>query len=145
MLIMKDINNFVQKHNTLTLATERNHEVFAAALFYVPVDNCEALVFVSNPKSDHIKNIEYNSKCAATIQENNLDWKNINGIQIRGEVKLAKEEYWEIYLKEFDYISSSETLKKAMEKVKLYKLKIKWARFIDNAKGFGNKKETTYS
>ena len=145
MLIMKDINNFIQKHNTLTLATERNHEVFAAALFYVPVDNCEALVFVSNPKSDHIKNIEYNSKCAATIQENNLDWKNISGIQIRGEVKLAKEEYWEIYLKEFDYISSSETLKKAMEKVKLYKLKIKWARFIDNAKGFGNKKETEYS
>ena len=140
-----DINNFIQKHNTLTLATERNHEVFAAALFYVPVDNCEALVFVSNPKSDHIKNIEYNSKCAATIQENNLDWKNIKGIQIRGEVKLAKEEYWEIYLKEFDYISSSETLKKAMEKVKLYKLKIKWARFIDNAKGFGNKKETEYS
>jgi uncharacterized protein YhbP (UPF0306 family) len=145
MLIMMDINNFIQKHNTLTLATERNHEVFAAALFYVPVDNCEALVFVSNPKSDHIKNIEYNSKCAATIQENNLDWKNISGIQIRGEVKLAKEEYWEIYLKEFDYISSSETLKKAMEKVKLYKLKIKWARFIDNAKGFGNKKETEYS
>jgi len=145
MLIMMDINNFIQKHNTLTLATERNHEVFAAALFYVPVDNCEALVFVSNPKSDHIKNIEYNSKCAATIQENNLDWKNIKGIQIKGEIKLAKEEYWEIYLKEFDYISSSETLKKAMEKVKLYKLKIKWARFIDNAKGFGNKKETEYS
>ena len=142
---MKDINNFVQKHNTLTLATERNHEVFAAALFYVPVDNCEALVFVSNPKSDHIKNIEYNSKCAATIQENNLDWKNIKGIQIKGEIKLAREEYWEIYLKEFDYISSSQTLKKAMEKVKLYKLKIKWARFIDNAKGFGNKKETEYS
>ena len=142
---MKDINKFIQKHNTLTLATERNHEVFAAALFYVPVDNCEALVFVSNPKSDHIKNIEYNSKCAATIQENNLDWNNIKGIQIKGEIKLAKEEYWEIYLKEFDYISSSETLKKAMEKVKLYKLKIKWARFIDNAKGFGNKKETEYS
>ena len=144
MLIMKNINKFIQKHNTLTLATESNHEVCAAALFYVPVDNCEALVFVSNPKSDHIKNIEYNSKCAATIQENNLDWKNINGIQIRGEVKLAKEEYWEIYLKEFDYIYSSETLKMAMEKVKLYKLKIKWARFIDNSKGFGNKKETEY-
>ena len=145
MLIMKDINKFIQKHNTLTLATERNHEVFAAALFYVPVDNCKALVFVSNPNSDHIKNLDHNSKCAATIQENNLEWENIKGIQIKGEIKLAKDEYWKIYLKEFDYISSSEILKKTMEKVQLYKLKIKWARFIDNAKGFSNKKETTYS
>ena len=145
MLIMKDINKFIQKHNTLTLATERNHEVFAAALFYVPVDNCEALVFVSNPNSDHIKNLDHNSKCAATIQENNLEWENIKGIQIKGEIKLAKDEYWKIYLKEFDYISSSEILKKTMEKVQLYKLKIKWARFIDNSKGFGNKKETKYS
>ena len=46
MLIMKDINKFIQNHNTLTLATERNHEVFAAALFYVPVNYCKALIFV---------------------------------------------------------------------------------------------------
>ena len=144
MLIMRDINNFIQNHNTLTLATERNHEVFAAALFYVPVDNCEAVIFVSNPKSDHIKNLKYNSKCAATIQKNNLDWEKIKGIQIKGEVETAKDKYWKIYLKEFDYISSNETLKKAMEKVQLYKLKIKWARFIDNSKGFGNKNEIEY-
>ena len=53
MLIMRDINNFIQNHNTLTLATERNHEVFAAALFYVPVDNCKALIFVSKNYSDY--------------------------------------------------------------------------------------------
>ena len=145
MLIMRDMNNFIQNHNTLTLATVRNHEVFAAALFYVPVDNCEALIFVSNPKSDHIKNLEYNSTCAATIQENNLDWEKIKGIQIKGEIEIAKEKYWKIYLNEFDYISSNETLKNAMKKVQLYKLKIKWSRFIDNSKGFGNKKEIEYS
>jgi len=32
-----------------------------------------------------------------------------------------------------------------MKKVQLYKLKIKWSRFIDNSKGFGNKKEIEYS
>ena len=144
MLIMKDINKFIQNHNTLTLATERNHEVFAAALFYVPVDNCKALIFVSNPKSEHIKNLEYNAKCAATIQKNNLDWEKIKGIQIKGKIETAKKKYWDIYLKEFDYISGNETLKKAMEKVQLYKLNIKWARFIDNSKGFGNKNEIEY-
>ena len=142
---MRDINKFIQNHNTLTLATERNHEVFAAALFYVPVDNCEALVFVSNPKSDHIKNLEYNTKCAVTIQKNNLDWEKIKGIQIKGEIETAKDEYWDFYLEEFDYISNNETLKKAMKKVQLYKLEIKWARFIDNSKGFGNKNEIEYS
>ena len=45
----------------------------------------------------------------------------------------------------FDYISNNETLKKAMKKVQLYKLEIKWARFIDNSKGFGNKNEIEYS
>jgi len=144
MQIMKDISRFIEKHNTLTLATERNHEVFAAALFYVSIDNGKALIFVSNPKSDHIRNLEKNQACAATIQENNLDWEKIKGIQIKGEIETAKDKYWEIYLKEFDYISRNETLKKAMEKVQLYKLKIKWARFIDNTKGFGNKNEIEY-
>ena len=32
-----------------------------------------------------------------------------------------------------------------MKKVKLYRLKINWARFIDNAKGFGNKLEQYYT
>ena len=141
---MKEITTFLQKHNTLTLATERNHEVFAAALFYVSVDSGKALIFVSNPQSDHIKNIENNKKCAATIQENNLDWEKIKGIQIRGTIELAKEKYWKIYLNEFEYISKSEKLKNAMKKVKLYKLNIKWARFIDNSKGFGSKNEIEY-
>ena len=54
---MREISEFIEKHNTLTLATEKNHEVFAAALFYVPVDNGTSLLFVSNPKSDHIANL----------------------------------------------------------------------------------------
>jgi len=142
---MKDISRFIQKHNTLTLATEKNHEIFAAALFYVPIDNGKSLVFVSDPKSEHIKNLKYNQKCAATIQENNLDWRNIKGIQLRGEIEIAEEKYWENYLNKFKYITNNETLTNAMKKVNLYKLKIQWARFIDNSKGFGNKKEIEYS
>ena len=142
---MKEIKAFLQKHNTLTLATERNHEVFSAALFYVSVDNGKAVIFVSNPQSDHIKNLENSKKCAATIQENDLDWEKIKGIQIKGTIELAEEKYWEIYLNEFEYISKSEKLKSAMKKVELYKLNIEWARFIDNTKGFGNKKEVQYT
>ena len=95
---MREISEFIKKHNTLTLATEKNHEVFAAALFYVPVDNGRSLLFVSNPKSDHIANLKHNQKCAATIQQNNLDWENIKGVQIKGEIEVANDSHWEIYL-----------------------------------------------
>ena len=142
---MKEIRKFIEKHNTLTLATVKKHDVCAAALFYVSVDQGTSLIFVSNPKSEHIKNLNYNQKCAATIQENNLDWENIKGIQLKGSIEIADDKYWEDYLTTFEYISKSETLTKAMKKVKLYKLEISWARFIDNSKGFGNKKEYDYS
>ena len=142
---MKEISKFIEKHNTLTLATVKKHDVCAAALFYVSVDQGTSLIFVSNPKSEHIKNLDYSQKCAATIQENNLDWENIKGVQIKGNIMTADDKYWENYLTTFEYISKSETLAKAMKKVKLYKLEINWARFIDNAKGFGNKKEYEYS
>tara|TARA_B100001250_G_C19759942_1_gene771944 strand:+ start:34 stop:471 length:438 start_codon:yes stop_codon:yes gene_type:complete len=145
MQIMKEISEFIEKHNTLTLATVKNHDVCAAALFYVSVDNGSSLIFVSNPKSEHIKNLDYSQRCAATIQENNLDWENIKGIQIKGSIEIADDKYWENYLTTFEYISKSETLAKAMKKVKLYKFDIDWARLIDNSKGFGNKKEYDYS
>ena len=141
---MKEISEFIEKHNTLTLATVKNHDVCAAALFYVSVDNGTSLIFVSNPKSEHIKNLDYSQRCAATIQENNLDWENIKGIQIKGSIEIADDKYWENYLKTFEYISKSETLAKAMKKVKLYKFDIDWARLIDNSKGFGNKKDNDY-
>ena len=142
---MKEISEFIEKHNTLTLATVKNHDVCAAALFYVSVDNGSSLIFVSNPKSEHIKNLDYSQRCAATIQENNLDWENIKGIQIKGSIEIADDKNWEDYLTTFEYISKSETLAKAMKKVKLYKFDIDWARLIDNSKGFGNKKEYDYS
>ena len=145
MQIMKEISEFIEKHNTLTLATVKNHDVCAAALFYVSVDNGTSLIFVSNPKSEHIKNLDYSQRCAATIQENNLDWENIKGIQIKGSIEIADDKYWENYLTTFEYIPKSETLAKAMKKVKLYKFDIDWARLIDNSKGFGNKKEYDYS
>ena len=141
---MKEIKEFIEKHNTLTLATGKKHDIFAAALFYVATEKGNSLLFVSNPKSDHIVNLNENPRCAATIQENNLDWERIKGVQLRGEIEIAEDKCWEQYLGKFDYISKSKTLTKAMEKVKLYKLNIGWARFIDNSKGFSNKLEHNY-
>ena len=94
---MEDIQKFIRNHNTMTLATYGKKGIGAAAVFYAPSKEGISLIFVSNPKSEHIINLENNNKCAATIQEDGLKWDMIKGLQVKGSVTEAKKEYWEIY------------------------------------------------
>ena len=141
---MNDIQDFIENHNTMTLATHGEKGVGAAAVFYAPSKECRSLLFVSNPKSEHMKNLENNITCAATIQEDGLKWEIIKGLQIKGSVIKAKENHWKTYFKRFPYIEKDEILSKALEKVSLYELQISWARLIDNEKEFGSRTEITY-
>ena len=138
---MKSAQKIIQKHNTMTLATIGKDGPSAAAVFYAPIKKGKSLVFVSSEKSEHIINSKKNNSCAVTIQEDGLEWNVIRGLQIKGNIVLANEKYWNDYFERYDYIKSDSTLSKALEKVKLYELKIEWIRMIDNSKGFGNREE----
>ena len=138
---MKSAQKFIEMHNTMTLATIGKDRPSAAAVFYAPIKKGKSLVFVSSEKSEHIVNSKNNNSCAVTIQEDGLELNVIKGIQIKGNIILANEKYWNDYLERYDYIKSDSTLSKALEKVKLYELKIEWVRIIDNTKGFGNREE----
>ena len=138
---MKQVQKFLEKHNTMTIATVGNEQISAAAVFYVPIKKGKSLIFVSSEKSEHIVNSKKNKYCAATIQEDGLKWNAIKGVQIKGNVTVAKEKYWTSYFEKYDYIKSDKTLANALEKVNLYELKIEWVRLIDNSKGFGNREE----
>ena len=140
---MDDIQEFMENHNTMTLATHGKDGTGAAAVFYA-IKKSTSLVFVSNPESEHIKNLEINKMCAATIQDDGLEWKEIKGLQLKGEINQANEKYWENYLRKYPYIRTNEELSEALEKVNLYEFRITWARLIDNTKGFGNRTEITY-
>ena len=139
---MKSAQKFIEMHNTMTLATIGKDGPAAAAVLYVPIKKGKSLIFVSSEKSEHIKNSKNNNSCAVTIQEDGLKWKMIRGLQIKGKIFLANEKYWKDYFEKYDYIKSDSKLSKALEKVKLYELKIDWIRMIDNSKGFGNREET---
>ena len=128
----------------MTLATYGTDGPGAAAVFYTPIKKSASIIFVSSPESDHIKNLEKSKKCAATIQDDGLEWKKIKGLQLKGEINQANEKYWENYLRKYPYIKTNEELSKALEKVNLYEFRITWARLIDNTKGFGNRTEITY-
>ena len=138
---MKSAQKFIEMHNTMTLATIGKGKPAAAAVFYAPIKKGKSLVFVSSEKSEHIINSKDNNSCAVTIQDDGLEWNLIRGLQIKGKIILAKEKYWKYYFERYDYIKSDSTLSKALEKVKLYELKIEWVRIIDNTKGFGNREE----
>jgi len=141
---MDNIQNFIKHHNTMTLATRGENDVGAAAVFYAPIKESNSLLFVSNPKSEHITNLENNNKCAATIQEDGLKWDVIKGLQIKGTVTEAEDKYWNTYFKRFPYIKDDEALSKALKGVVLYEFQISWARLINNEKGFGNRTENRY-
>jgi len=128
----------------MTLATVGNNVASAAAVFYVPIKNNTSLIFVSSPESEHILNSKVEPRCAITIQENGLEWSIIKGAQLKGTVNVAEEKYWTNYFELHPYIKSNKTLSKALEKVKLYEFEIKWARLIDNSKGFGNREEYNF-
>ena len=141
---MDNIQEFMENHNTMTLATYGKGGTGAAAVFYATIKKSASLVFVSSPESDHIKNLEISKKCAATIQGDGLEWKEIKGLQLKGEINQANEKYWENYLGKYPYIRTNEELSKALEKVNLYEFQITWARLIDNTIVFGNRTEITY-
>ena len=141
---MKAIQKFIEMHNTMTIATVGKKDASAAAVFYASIKESKSLLFVSNEKSEHIMNCKENSQCAATIQEDGLEWSVIKGLQIKGKIKVADEKYWTNYFEKYPYIKSDETLSKAIEKVTLYEFKIEWARLIDNSKGFGNREEYNF-
>ncbi|MBE27902.1 MAG: pyridoxamine 5'-phosphate oxidase [Euryarchaeota archaeon] len=141
---MERVKNFINEHNTLTLATSNGQKPAAAAVFYTYIKNDNLLLFVSSKKSEHIMNCKEQPNCAATIQEDGLEWSVIKGLQIKGEISLAEDKYWNDYFEKYPYIKTDKKLSAALEKVDLYKLEIKWVRLIDNSKGFGNREEYNF-
>ena len=141
---MDKVQQILEKYNTMTLATVGKNGACAAAVFYAFSKEENAMIFLSSPKSEHILNLENNNKCAATIQEDGLDWEIIKGIQIKGNVELASEKYWHLYYGKYPFVKTDEKLKPYLERVKLYLLKIKWIRLIDNKTGLGKNEEINY-
>ena len=98
---MERVKKFINEHNTLTLATSNNNKPAAAAVFYTYVKDENLLLFVSSKKSEHIENCKEKPDCAATIQEDGLEWSKIKGVQIKGKLILAEEKYWELYFNKY--------------------------------------------
>ena len=148
--LKRQILQYLEAHNTMTLATCADNVPWAATVFYASDDL--SLYFFSAPDSRHCQNLAVNARVAVTIQEDYKDWRQIKGIQLEGKVTLVdsvleKAKALAVYARKYpDVIKlftdpSSGLFYKAFLKVKFYRVTPENAFFIDNAQGFGKRRE----
>lgn len=152
--LKQQILNYMESHNTMTLASCRENVPWAATVFYA--SDGTNLYFFSEPKTRHCQNLMANPKVAVTIQEDYADWSKIKGIQLEGEVvevdsTIEKAKAMAAYTRKYPSIikiftnPASGALYKAFLKVKFYRVCPQRVYYIDNEQGFGKRQELVIS
>jgi len=145
--VQQQVLAYLQTHRVVTLATEADGNLWAAAVFYV--SDGFTLYFLSSPTSRHCLNLANRSRVAATIQEDYTDWMEIKGVQLEGVTSQlsgndelrARERYAKKFPLVGQLAQAPEAVVKAMAKVRWYRLVPRRLFFIDNAAGFGARAE----
>jgi uncharacterized protein YhbP (UPF0306 family) len=140
------VDEFIARHHVMTLATQGADGPWAAALFYVR--DGDDLIFLSSPGSRHCQNLLAAPGCAATIQSDTVNWRDIQGIQVEGRGRelsvgeLARAQ--QLYGERFPFIRpgiAPPAIVAALAKVRWYRLHIVRLYFIDNQRGFGQREQ----
>jgi len=148
--LKQQILEYMESHNTMTLATCRDDVPWAATVFYASDDL--RLYFFSAPDSRHCQNLAANGRVAVTIQEDYRDWRKIKGIQLEGRVAavdslVEKGKAMAAYARKYPDVMkifanpASGALYQAFLKVRFYCVAPEKVFFIDNEQGFGKRRE----
>jgi uncharacterized protein YhbP (UPF0306 family) len=148
--LKQQILDYLETHNTMTLATCSGDVPWAATVFYA--SNDLRLYFFSVPDSRHCQNLAANPRVAVTIQEDYRDWRKIKGIQLEGIVTavdglVEKAKAMAVYARKYPEIiklftnPASGLFYQAFLKVKFYCIIPERLFFIDNEQGFGKRQE----
>jgi uncharacterized protein YhbP (UPF0306 family) len=148
--LKRQILDYLQTHNTMTLATCAADVPWAATVFYASEEL--NLYFFSAPDSRHCTNLALNPQVAVTVQEDYRDWRAIKGVQLEGTATLVdsvlqKAAAMAVYARKYPDIiklfadPGSGLLHRAFLKVKFYRVTPERVFFIDNVQGFGKRQE----
>jgi uncharacterized protein len=140
------IASFLAAHHVMSLATAGPGGPHAASLFYA----CDglALIWVSEPDSQHSRDIEADARVAATVAPDYSDFAAIRGVQIVGAAHrivamdehkrhLAQLEKRHSFLAQL--AEGPPKLREAYARTAVYRLQPARMVLIDNNKGFGHK------
>jgi uncharacterized protein len=150
--LKKIILAYLESHNTLALATEKEGVPHAATVFYVNIGF--AIYFLSSPATRHGEYLAHNPRASATIDEDYSNWLLIKGIQMEGRVTdvggiMENGRIALAYVKKFptvkDFLFSphklGDLITSKISGVGFYKLTPERIFFIDNERGFGKREE----
>jgi uncharacterized protein len=139
--------DYLARHNVLTLATAGPAGPWAAAVFYV--NEGLRLYFLSSPRSRHAENLAADPRVAGAVHEDYRDWPEIRGVQLEGRAALVPDADVErvrgLYAAKFpvvaDIARAPPAVAAAFAGVRWYELAPARLLFIDNAAGFGKRRQ----
>ncbi len=145
-----EVQAFLERHTTLTLATMApgGHPA-AAPLFYALLAD-GTLVFLSEAHTAHVRHLRHHPPVALAVYQDGQPWDRIQGLQARGEAFPLPDarvpEAWDAYAQRFPFLQSvrgdaAHPLRAALARVGWYGIRLTWVRLIDNTRGFGWKAE----
>jgi uncharacterized protein YhbP (UPF0306 family) len=138
---------FLREHSTLTLATRGpDGQPMAASLFFAAGDDLR-LYWVSGDSSRHSRNLARDPRAAITVHAHTWDWGDIMGVQMEGEVGVVPpgppwQAAWDLYRAKFVFVDQFQA---EITRSNFYVFTPRWARFINNALGFGHRDELEFS
>ena len=132
MDIDNKIEKFIKAHHVLTLATATlNGEPYCCNCFYAYDKGSAAFIFTSGMDTHHSQMMAQNNCVAASIVLETRTVGKIQGLQITGHIKAAKEGDKTLYIKRFPYT--------AVADLTLWRLEADFMKLTDNTLGFGKK------
>jgi uncharacterized protein YhbP (UPF0306 family) len=142
----QQVGAFLAAHHVMSLATMGSSGPHATSLLYA----CDglALIWVSEPDSQHSREIEADPRVAATVAPDYSDFVAIRGVQITGaarRVVAADERLRHLAQLEARYTflgqlaAGPSELREAYAQTAVYRLQPSRLVLIDNTKGFGHK------
>lgn len=157
------VDELLQNHTTLTLATWTPEGPQAAPLFFAHAwldldDDHERLLlyFISNPESDHAQALEQQPAVAATVYQDGQDWQMIRGLQMEGMARAVgndaeRHQALTAYGTKYPFVAPGLMqrdggpieLAGPLARSRFFVMDVDWIRLIDNTRGFGYREEVT--
>jgi len=142
----RQIGAFLSAHHVMSLATLGPSGPHATSLFYA----CDglALLWVSDPDTQHSREIEADPRVAATVAPDYSDFAVIRGVQIAGSARriVAVDERMRHLVQlgaRYAFLGQlamgPSKLREAYARSAIYRLQPARIVLIDNSKGFGHK------
>jgi hypothetical protein len=147
-LLRRQILEYLETHNTMTIASCQRDVPWAAAVFYAS-DGFD-LYFFSGARSRHGRNMAANASVSVAIHEDYRDWRSIHGIQLDGRAEQLQSSklqtcFWTAYRRKFPFVDEffrpglSEVVQLKLARIRLYRIVPSVIWYLDNSRAFGHR------